>query len=995
MSFTKKINVNDGSGREFEDITTSEVVYDATPQLGSFNPVTSDGVARAISGASGEVPVINPGDDGKVLTAVDGAAAWAEAQGGSSYTAGDGISLFNDKIAVKHDSTISEITAPTTYNTGDDTRYNWNPIVPLRQYTAVKVKLGSVSDTATFATNTFSEYIDVCLPQTTEDPGLNGQYVKMVLANPSDRSKYVVGTVKSTATIEQSYSSSYQYYTAKIASSLSWTGTLSTMFDWGQLGVEDLTDSDGYIDLYFVACDSAGNVLTTGTYGPTDSMFVLGFVYNGLKVDVALSSDTKTLRVTNAVPGIYYETRGKVLKSTWSGSGGEVSMEWDYATKTSGVISGDGSLSDPYKLDRDSTLSENNDVIRISGGDGVSFDDTSYAYSISITEEQAAALNAAMDLNGAVKVKLSFASTPVMKLTSATSSQCYLHIGCMTGFYSYAGVSRSIGTTDQNGELVADLSDVTVSVVNSFAEGTCYIWVSTDSSKQATPGQDYFGTKLSFTSDGTTPIAADISVGKQVTRLSVANPVPDYTTSEDGKVLGVVDNAGTASLQWVSAGGGDQPLPAIPAYSIRFQFSDTSFDPTTPLAVTNGTWSPVDAGSGIWDFTYQNSDWNSLFYGIITSSNVNGTVDIIGGNMSGVSTATRLFKDCSSLANVRIVSPWGDGNTELDLSYMLEHSGATEIYLDMSGSNSIYGAPYFSYMAHECSSLKKFTLENPGLHPRFGHILHDCFALREATIEGFDEISNAEAMFTSSYNLAKITLTPTQPAIKVNTSAESMFYRTGSAVETIEYPFDLNACNTARGMFAQCTIGQLPVLLNTGNVGDFSSFCDTATELRSIPYIDVTNAYAVEQMFYGCTNVQSGALALYQQLSTKSTPLTYYSACFSNCGSSTVSGTIELAKIPAYYGGLGYESASSASVELLVNDLVVNDSVDVTSITVYSGVTSGIVQWTVASTTTLPTVVDSSNNPLKASVNNPASLTVGRTVQVSILNGTWVCAEFA
>jgi hypothetical protein len=147
-------------------------------------------------------------------------------------------------------------------------------------------------------------------------------------------------------------------------------------------------------------------------------------------------------------------------------------------------------------------------------------------------------------------------------------------------------------------------------------------------------------------------------------------------------------------------------------------------------------------------------------------------------------------------------------------------------------------------------------------------------------------------------------------------------------------------------------------------------------------------------MFYGCTNVQSGALALYKQLSTKPTPPTYYASCFLNCGSNTESGNIELAKIPTSYGGLGYENASTASVTLTMNDLVISDSVDVTSITVDSGVTSGIVQWTVASTTTLPTVTDGTN-PLKASVNNPASLTVGRTVQVSILNGTWVCAEFA
>lgn len=104
------------------------------------------------------------------------------------------------------------------------------------------------------------------------------------------------------------------------------------------------------------------------------------------------------------------------------------------------------------------------------------------------------------------------------------------------------------------------------------------------------------------------------------------------------------------------------------------------------------------------------------------------------------------------------------------------------------------------------------------------------------------------------------------------------------------------------------------------------------------------------------------------------------------------SGTAELQWVGK--GGTTYVSGSSASVSLSADNQVVTNSVDVTGITVGAGVKSAIVQWVVDSTTTLPTVTDGTN-ALKASVNNPASLTAGRTVQVSILNGTWVCAEFA
>lgn len=84
---TKKIN-----GGNFEPVSTGEIVFDTTPTVNSFNAITSDGVARAVAGASGEVPQVTDQDNGKVLTAVydEGGAAveWAEAAGGLPDTTG-------------------------------------------------------------------------------------------------------------------------------------------------------------------------------------------------------------------------------------------------------------------------------------------------------------------------------------------------------------------------------------------------------------------------------------------------------------------------------------------------------------------------------------------------------------------------------------------------------------------------------------------------------------------------------------------------------------------------------------------------------------------------------------------------------------------------------------------------------------------------------------------------------------------------------------------
>lgn len=56
--------------RKYEENITDTLVLDAVPTVNSFNTVTSDGVARAIAGASGEVPQVTESDNGKVLMAV-------------------------------------------------------------------------------------------------------------------------------------------------------------------------------------------------------------------------------------------------------------------------------------------------------------------------------------------------------------------------------------------------------------------------------------------------------------------------------------------------------------------------------------------------------------------------------------------------------------------------------------------------------------------------------------------------------------------------------------------------------------------------------------------------------------------------------------------------------------------------------------------------------------------------------------------------------------
>ena len=86
----KKI-INSGD-RSFEPVLTDNLVLDDKPNLNSFNGITSDAVARAVAGASGEVPQVTESDNGKVLTAVydEGGAGveWGVAPSGLPDTTG-------------------------------------------------------------------------------------------------------------------------------------------------------------------------------------------------------------------------------------------------------------------------------------------------------------------------------------------------------------------------------------------------------------------------------------------------------------------------------------------------------------------------------------------------------------------------------------------------------------------------------------------------------------------------------------------------------------------------------------------------------------------------------------------------------------------------------------------------------------------------------------------------------------------------------------------
>lgn len=99
-------------------------------------------------------------------------------------------------------------------------------------------------------------------------------------------------------------------------------------------------------------------------------------------------------------------------------------------------------------------------------------------------------------------------------------------------------------------------------------------------------------------------------------------------------------------------------------------------------------------------------------------------------------------------------------------------------------------------------------------------------------------------------------------------------------------------------MFDSCTSLTSVPLFDTSNVQHIDAMFYKCP-ITSIPLFDTSKVSWMTSMFYNCKNVQSGALALYQQVSTQATPPSKYQWAFHNCGSDTVAGAAELAQIPS------------------------------------------------------------------------------------------------
>lgn len=101
------------------------------------------------------------------------------------------------------------------------------------------------------------------------------------------------------------------------------------------------------------------------------------------------------------------------------------------------------------------------------------------------------------------------------------------------------------------------------------------------------------------------------------------------------------------------------------------------------------------------------------------------------------------------------------------------------------------------------------------------------------------------------------------------------------------------------GVFNRCTSLTTVPIFDTASVTNMGGMFSSCSSLTAIPLFNTERVTEMSGMFYNCTNVESGALAFYQQVSSQDNPPSGHAVAFMNCGSNTVSGAAELAQIPS------------------------------------------------------------------------------------------------
>ena len=347
----------------------------------------------------------------------------------------------------------------------------------------------------------------------------------------------------------------------------------------------------------------------------------------------------------------------------------------------------------------------------------------------------------------------------------------------------------------------------------------------------------------------------------------------------------------------------------LPPFTIRLKFNNG----ITPL-YSKGTMTQVSSSPNVWDLTYNNTDWSELCHK--TNGVKSDIIEVLGANSTGVTNMGGMFVDQQYITNISLF----DTSSVTDMAWfaygcwrltsvpLFDTSNVTDMHVAFRGCASITSIAALNTskvtnmagMLYNCNKLTTVPLFDTSNVTDMSEMFIYCSELTSIPQFNTSKCTNMNKLFSGCTHLTTVPLIDCSKA----TNTGDMFYNC-SALTSIPL-LDLSSSIDTHSMFVNCSLIQTLPLFDTSSSTNMAYMFSGCSSVSAIPLFDTSVCTDMSYMFDKCVNVQSGALALYNQASTQTNPPSDYYNAFSNCGSDTSTGRAELSQIPLSWGGTSY-----------------------------------------------------------------------------------------
>lgn len=225
-----------------------------------------------------------------------------------------------------------------------------------------------------------------------------------------------------------------------------------------------------------------------------------------------------------------------------------------------------------------------------------------------------------------------------------------------------------------------------------------------------------------------------------------------------------------------------------------------------------------------------------------------------------------------------------DGITRYETATLVP--GTTDVY-------DVYKSEGFDAMFSYSRNVTEVLGANASNVTNMSNMFNQCTALSSVPLFDTSNVIYIADMFNSCTSLTSIPLFDTS-----NVTYMYEMFKSCTSLTSVPL-FDTSKVTNMEQMFIACTSLINVPLFDTSNVTSMFLTFSNCSSLTSLPLFDTSKVINMGSTFRDCQNVESGALALYQQASTQANPPSNHSQTFTNCGTNTQTGAAELAQIPS------------------------------------------------------------------------------------------------